>query len=124
MTTTLEPITATATTWLLDTSHTNVEFAVKHLMIATVKGRFADVTGKLTGSFDDPSNFQLEVNIATESVDTRQAQRDAHLRSSDFFDTCESTRVGRRTTPLEFANTRRSWLRSRRTSSWHMEHRP
>ncbi|HEY0243129.1 MAG TPA: YceI family protein [Gemmatimonadaceae bacterium] len=86
MTTALEPITATATTWLLDTSHTNVEFAVKHLMIATVKGRFADVTGKLTGSFDDPSNFQLEVNIATESVDTRQAQRDAHLRSSDFFD--------------------------------------
>ena len=86
MTTALEPIAATATTWLLDSSHTNVEFAVKHLMIATVKGRFADVTGKLTGSFDDPSNFQLEVNIATESVDTRQGQRDAHLRSPDFFD--------------------------------------
>ena len=86
MTTAIEPIAPSTTTWLLDAAHTNVEFAVKHLMIATVKGRFSDVSGKLIGSADDPTNFELEVNIATDSVDTRQGQRDAHLRSPDFFD--------------------------------------
>lgn len=86
MSTTLEPTIAETTTWLLDTAHTSVEFAVKHLMISTVKGRFGDVTGKLTGSPTDPASFELEVNIATDSVDTRQGQRDAHLRSADFFD--------------------------------------
>ena len=84
MTTTLEPIVSTV--WQLDAAHTNVEFAVKHLMISTVKGRFSDVSGKLVGSLDDPASFELEVDIATESVDTRQSQRDAHLRSPDFFD--------------------------------------
>ena len=86
MTAVLEKIAPQITTWTLDSAHTNVEFAVKHLMIATVKGRFGDVSGKLTGSINDPSRFELEVNIATESVDTRQGQRDAHLRSADFFD--------------------------------------
>ena len=86
MSTTLEPIVAAPTTWLLDTAHTSVEFAVRHLMISTVKGRFSEVQGKLTGSLTDPEAFDLEVNIATGSVDTRQGQRDAHLRSPDFFD--------------------------------------
>ena len=86
MTAVLEKIAPQITTWTLDSAHTNVEFAVKHLMIATVKGRFGDVSGKLMGSIDDPSRFKLEVNIATESIDTRQGQRDAHLRSADFFD--------------------------------------
>jgi polyisoprenoid-binding protein YceI len=88
MSTTIEPVAATgAQTWQIDTAHTNVEFAVKHLMISTVKGRFADVTGELKGDFSDPENFSLVVNIGTASIDTRQAQRDAHLRSSDFFET-------------------------------------
>ena len=82
----LEQVAPKTATWNLDSAHTNVEFAVKHLMISTVKGRFGDVSGKLTGSIDDPSGFDLEVNIATASIDTRQSQRDAHLRSPDFFD--------------------------------------
>lgn len=86
MTTAIQPIASPTTTWLLDAAHTNVEFAVKHLMISTVKGRFGDVTGKLVGSPDDPTHFELEVSIATDSIDTRQGQRDAHLRSPDFFD--------------------------------------
>ena len=84
MATTLEP--TTVTTWQLDAAHTNVEFAVRHMMISSVKGRFAEVSGTFEGSLADPSNFSLDVNIATESVDTRQSQRDAHLRSPDFFD--------------------------------------
>lgn len=86
MSTTLEPTVSTSTAWQLDAAHTNVEFAVKHLMIATVKGRFGEVSGTIKGSLDDTSRFQLEVVIPVESVDTRQAQRDAHLRSPDFFD--------------------------------------
>ncbi len=87
MSMTITPTTATEVqTWALDATHTNVEFAVKHLMIANVKGRFADVTGTLKGDIADPSAFELDVSIDVASVDTRQAQRDAHLRSPDFFD--------------------------------------
>ncbi len=71
--------------WEIDPAHTNVEFAVKHLMISTVKGRFAEVTGSLKGNIEQPDSFELDVVIGTGSVDTRQAQRDAHLRSPDFF---------------------------------------
>jgi len=86
MSTTLEPTLSTSTAWQLDAAHTNVEFAVKHLMISSVKGRFGEVSGSLKGSLDDTSRFQLEVVIPVESIDTRQSQRDAHLRSADFFD--------------------------------------
>jgi polyisoprenoid-binding protein YceI len=86
MSTTLNPEATATQTWQIDTAHTNVEFAVKHLMISNVKGRFGDVNGTLSGSLEDPADFTLDVTIDTQSVDTRQAQRDAHLRSPDFFD--------------------------------------
>lgn len=87
MTTALEPVTETTTqTWAIDSSHTNVEFAVKHLMISTVKGRFSEVAGTLTGDITKPETFSLEVIVETASLDTRQPQRDEHLRSADFFD--------------------------------------
>jgi polyisoprenoid-binding protein YceI len=86
MSTTLEAKPASATTWQLDTSHTNVEFAVKHLMISTVKGRFGQVSGTIAGTIDDPENVSADISIGVESIDTRQGQRDAHLRSPDFFD--------------------------------------
>ena len=73
-------------TWTLDAAHSNVEFAVKHLMIANVKGRFGDVAGSLTVNPDDPRSVDLDVEIGVTSIDTRQEQRDAHLRSPDFFD--------------------------------------
>jgi polyisoprenoid-binding protein YceI len=63
-----------------------VEFAVRHLMISTVKGRFADVAGAVRLDPDRPTDGSVEVTIATASVDTRNADRDAHLRSADFFD--------------------------------------
>jgi polyisoprenoid-binding protein YceI len=104
MSTTLEPTAtssadSTVKTWQIDPAHTSVEFAVKHLMISTVKGRFSDVNGTLQGDLADPSNFSLEVNVGTASIDTRQPQRDAHLRSADFFETDKwpaITFVGRR----------------------------
>jgi polyisoprenoid-binding protein YceI len=77
--------TSTKTQWTLDAAHTNVEFAVRHLMISTVRGRFAEVEGTVVTS-DDPTDAEIRVSIATGSIDTRQEQRDAHLRSADFFD--------------------------------------
>lgn len=68
----------------IDPAHTSVEFAVRHMMISTVKGRFAEVKGTL----ELPENGQpkLDVTIEAASIDTRAEQRDGHLRSADFFD--------------------------------------
>jgi polyisoprenoid-binding protein YceI len=73
------------TTWKIDNTHSHVEFAVKHLMISTVKGRFADIQGTVVGP-DDLSDASIDVAIGAATIDTRQEQRDAHLRSADFFD--------------------------------------
>jgi polyisoprenoid-binding protein YceI len=85
---TLSPETGT-TTWTIDPAHTNAEFAVKHMMISTVKGHFADVTGTIVLDENDLENSHVEVSIPTVTVDTRSAQRDGHLRSADFFNTDE-----------------------------------
>jgi len=74
------------TTWTFDPAHSLVEFSVKHMMVATVKGRFTDVSGTITGSLDDPTNAQIDVHIAAASIDSRNEQRDAHLKSPDFLD--------------------------------------
>ena len=82
-TTSVAPGTAV---WSIDPSHSNVEFSVRHLMIATVKGRFADVEGSVTIDEAEPSRSNVDVRIKTASIDTRSEQRDNHLRSADFFD--------------------------------------
>ena len=79
------PTSAPTTTWTIDPTHTNVEFAVRHLMIATVKGRFADVQGTVTLDETDLSRSAVDVTIRAASIDTREARRDEHLRSADFF---------------------------------------
>lgn len=73
-------------TWQIDPAHTGVEFAVKHMMISTVKGRFGSVSGTITLDEADLSGSSVEVEIEAASIDTRQEQRDEHLRSADFFD--------------------------------------
>jgi polyisoprenoid-binding protein YceI len=78
--------TATRTTWTIDAAHSNVEFSVRHLMIATARGRFAGVTGTVDLDEEDPSRSSIDVTIDAATVDTREAQRDTHLRSADFFD--------------------------------------
>src|ERR1700719_2991026 len=78
--------TATTTTWNIDTAHSVAEFKVKHMMISNVKGQFAKVTGKLTLDESDLANSRVEALIEAASLETRDAQRDAHLKSPDFFD--------------------------------------
>ncbi len=75
--------------WTIDASHTDVEFAVRHLMISTVKGRFADVSGMIELDPERPAEARAEVTVQVASIDTRNADRDAHLRSPDFFDVDE-----------------------------------
>lgn len=73
------------TTWNIDAAHSSVEFAVKHLMIATVRGRFGNVAGTVTtNELTGASTVAVTIDVA--SIDTRENQRDAHLRSADFFD--------------------------------------
>ena len=82
--------TATATpartTWNIDPAHSQVEFAVRHMMITTVRGRFPDVKGTVVTEGEDLTTARVDVTIAAHSVDTREPQRDAHLKSADFFD--------------------------------------
>ena len=75
------------TAWHIDPAHSHVEFAVRHLMISTVKGRFREFSGGLTGDPSDAAGASVTITIAAASIDTRENQRDAHLRSADFFDT-------------------------------------
>jgi polyisoprenoid-binding protein YceI len=78
--------TPARTTWKIDPAHSLIEFAVRHLMITTVKGRFGGVEGTVRLDETDPSFAEVDVRIDVASIDTREAQRDAHLRSADFFD--------------------------------------
>jgi polyisoprenoid-binding protein YceI len=79
--------TATTTsTWQIDPAHTVVEFAAKHMMVSTVKGRFGGVSGTLRIDEERPELSSVTATIDTASVDTGQQMRDDHLRSADFFD--------------------------------------
>jgi polyisoprenoid-binding protein YceI len=79
--------TSTATsTWNIDASHSTIEFAAKHLMITTVKGRLADAKGTLVVDEANPANSSATVEFDAKSLDTRSEQRDEHLRSADFLD--------------------------------------
>lgn len=78
--------TPTTTTWNLDPVHSAAEFKVKHMMISNVKGRFTGLSGILTLDESDAANSRVEASIDAASIDTCDAQRDAHLKSADFFD--------------------------------------
>jgi polyisoprenoid-binding protein YceI len=73
-------------TWNIDPAHTSAEFKVKHMMIANVKGHFSKISGALTLDESDLANSRVETTIGAASIETRDEQRDAHLKSPDFFD--------------------------------------
>ena len=73
-------------TWNIDPSHTVAEFKVRHMMISNVKGQFAKVTGRLVLDESELMNSHVEATIDAASIETRDPQRDAHLKSGDFLD--------------------------------------
>jgi len=71
--------------YALDASHSQVGFAVRHLMVSKTRGRFSDFAGTVEIG-ENPLASSVSVTVQTASVDTRDEQRDGHLRSGDFFD--------------------------------------
>jgi polyisoprenoid-binding protein YceI len=85
-------------TWQVDPAHSSVEFQVKHMGIATVKGFFGEFTGQLEVTGDDATAYGT---VSVASVNTRDAQRDEHLRSADFFDVENHPGIEFRSTAIE-----------------------
>lgn len=96
-----DPATATTAlptgTWTVDPIHSNVEFSVKHVGIATVKGRFNQFEGTLEVGPGDPVGYG---SVEVQSIDTREQQRDDHLRSPDFFDVASFPKIEFRSTSI------------------------
>ena len=76
----------TVTTWRTDPAHTDIQFSAKHMMVTTVRGKFADVAGTLTLDESDPTASSGAFTVHAASLSTGNEQRDGHLRSADFFD--------------------------------------
>jgi len=72
--------------WEIDATHSQATFSVKHMMISTVRGHFEVLSGKLHIDEEHPDNSWVEAEVDAASINTRDAKRDAHLRSPDFFD--------------------------------------
>ncbi|MFV9506071.1 MAG: YceI family protein [Oscillochloridaceae bacterium umkhey_bin13] len=75
------------TSWVIDNSHSSIEFIVRHMMIAKVHGSFQEFTGTVEFDEQNPSNSSVNVQIEAGSINTRDAKRDGHLTSPDFLDT-------------------------------------
>ena len=84
--TTLTATETAVSTWHIDPVHSVAEFKVKHMMISNVKGHITGVSGTLNLDEEDVSNSKIEAAIDAASVNTRDEQRDTHLKSADFFD--------------------------------------
>ena len=83
----MSTLTAPAiTTWNIDSTHSVVEFKVRHMMINNVKGQFTRVTGTLSLNEADLTQSSVEAAIEIASIHTRDEERDAHLKGADFFD--------------------------------------
>jgi polyisoprenoid-binding protein YceI len=90
------------TTWNIDPVHSHAEFKVRHMMVSNVKGQFTSLKGQLVLDEADLLNSTIEASIDASSINTREPQRDAHLKSADFLDaekfptlTFKSTHVNR-----------------------------
>ena len=72
--------------WDFDPAHTRIGFSARHAMVTTVRGSFNEITGLIHVDLDDLTHSSVRVVLGVASIDTRNTQRDDHLRSADFFD--------------------------------------
>ena len=88
-----------AGTWDIDASHSTVGFSVRHMMVSKVRGYFTKFSGEIVTA-EDPARSTVTASIDMDSIDTRQEQRDAHIRSADFFDVGNHTEMTFRSTSV------------------------
>jgi len=92
-----------ADTYKIEGSHTQSAFAVRHLMISTVRGEFGKTEGTVVIDPADPTRSSVEATIDAATVDTRDAKRDEHLRNADFFDVAKFPKITFKSTKVEQA---------------------
>lgn len=92
---------AEPTTWNIDPSHTQSTFAVRHLVISTVRGEFKKTTGTVKIDEQNPASSAVDVTIDATTVHTREDKRDEHLRSPDFFNAKEFPQLTFKSTKVE-----------------------
>lgn len=80
------PALGRAATWTIDPAHTSAQFAVRHLMVSTVRGEFGKVSGTVNLDEQDPTKATIDATIDATSINTRVAKRDEHLKNPDFLD--------------------------------------
>jgi polyisoprenoid-binding protein YceI len=91
---------AATTTWNVDPSHSQIGFAVKHLVISNVRGEFSTYSGKVALDEADPTRSTVEATIDAASIDTKVADRDAHLKSPDFLDVAKYPTIAFKSTKV------------------------
>jgi polyisoprenoid-binding protein YceI len=91
------------TTYTIDPAHSGAHFTVRHMMITNVRGAFRTVKGTVVYDPENPADSRVEAEIDAASIDTREAQRDAHLRSADFLDVEKFPAITFRSTAIERA---------------------
>jgi polyisoprenoid-binding protein YceI len=95
------PTTSGVTTWAIDSAHSNVEFAVKHMLVSTVKGSFQHVEGEITWDGQNFDSAQVSARIDSASITTYNEMRDNHLRTNDFFNAEQWPNITFRSTRVE-----------------------
>ena len=89
--------------YTIDPSHSHIGFVARHAMVTKVRGAFSAFSGQGYFDAEDPTRSHLELTIDVDSIDTRNADRDAHLRTNDFFDMAQFPEIVFRSTAVELA---------------------
>ncbi len=97
------PSLAAAASWDVDPAHTGVTFKVRHMMVTDVRGEFGKVSGKVDFDAKDVTKSIVDVTIDAASINTRDAKRDGHLKSADFFDVAKFPTITFKSTKVEAA---------------------
>ncbi|GCE05367.1 YceI family protein [Dictyobacter aurantiacus] len=87
--------------WTIDAAHSHIGFSVRHMVVSTVRGQFNAVRGTLELNEANPSASWVEAEVDTASIDTHDANRDAHLRSAEFFDAEKFPKITFKSTKVE-----------------------